>query len=144
MSRAIIAAPVDRDLWTEYDGRAWRIPNATNGVLQAWCTNEREFFAALPVAERQDCTWYTRRADVPAALRPYLIVVLRVSTRNGDPATATPKQLGLCGTSDFFRVRSSTDVISVKLRSEMVAGDRPVDWSPVHRWFGVADDLGDE
>ena len=156
MARAIITAPVARDLASEYH-LAYKIPGATNGVLQAWDTNNREFFAALSVDERADLTAYTRRVDVPAALRPYLIAVLRSDSRTQSinsryiqlasaqsAAYQRPTASGLVNVpGDFFRVRSSVGVVSVKLRNEMVAGDKPVDWFTIHDWLGIVDDLGE-
>lgn len=144
MSRAIITAAVARDLAAEFGGNVVRIRGATNGVLQAWDTFDREFY--LDLAD-PGIVIYTRRVDVPNAIRNWLVMV-RASAVNLAVGSLAWDDLGYTVWANvpvgaFVRVRNGVGPVVVKTRGTLVAGDRPVDWTTVHDWQGIADDLGD-
>lgn len=129
-----------------------KIPDAKNATLQAWDTNRRDLFVG-----QAGITLYTTRASVPAVLRPFLVQVERSDSPNSwvnrryvryaDLQSApyvrnagTDQEQSVPG--DYFRVRNN-GVITAKLKSQVVAGDKPVDWTEVHSWYGVADELGE-
>lgn len=140
MSRAILTAPVARNLQLEFGFNIVKVLDATNGVLQAWDTMDREFYQDLNDPE---INIYTRRIDVPAAIRPYLIMVrvLGVGTLFNSLLwdEAPFKRYADCGPADYFRIVGGL----VKNKSQVVAGDRPRDWTSVHDWQGVEDDLSE-
>lgn len=139
MSRAILTAPITRNLRTEFGRNIVIISGATNGVLQAWDTMDREFYEELADPE---IVIYTRRQDVPNAIKGYLIQVrvLQVNTpfNSGNWEAAPYKRFADCGVTDFMRITGG--IVKTKPLS---AGDRPLDWTTVHDWAGVPDTLGE-
>ena len=140
MSRAILTAPVARNLTAEFRRNVIKIPDATNGVLQAWDTMDREFYIELA---DPDITIYTRRQDVPAAIRSYLIMVRvlpsAVVFASIQWDNAPYKRFVECGAADYMRIVGGT----VKTRPTFAGGDKPLDWTTVHNWAGVPDELGE-
>lgn len=171
MSRALVIAPAGVDLPArlaeeyadappELLARVMdivEIPGATNGTLQAWDTMHADLWSWLGTRYDQ-LTVYTRRRDVPAAVLAYLLQVQRSDSRTAavnvrwvryadlqstpydwtDPETGDVIQV-----RDWFRVRGTDGSIRVDVKANMTAGERPVDWAPIHEWLGVADELGE-
>lgn len=130
MSRCLIVAPLARDLSLEH-GDTVRVPGAATATVQWWDSLAAEYWTALADAA---LTIYTKLAAIPLALKKHLVRVKRY-----DDVTASTgagwKHLTDCGTLDFITV-VNTGVTTVKAVTTLIAGDRPVEWVPMHHWFG--------
>lgn len=140
MSRALLVAPVARDLAAEFPAvSVVPVPGATNGVLRAWDTLNETFFVALADAQ---ITVYPTLQSIPNAVRRYLV---QFQTYDSAAATSAPawKRWIDCTAADYIRVRNA-GVPSVKAVTTLVAGDRPQEWDVLHRWQGnVEETLGE-
>lgn len=152
MRRAIITAPVARSLDTEpaFGGiNLARVPNATNGTLQAWSTPDGD---DPRLAADPQLTVYLTIPDMPKALRMFIFLVRR-SDSGTQAVNVFYKRASDLDNTDFVRTWNTNtgDVgnigpITVKRASNMLASDRFVraDCDLAHDWFGVSDDdLGD-
>ena len=151
MSRALVVAPLARDL--SAIPNTVRIPGAANATKQAWDTLERERIEALNDAT---LVLYATFQSIPLALKKLLVRVRRYDTAACLPTVTTVpgpdgipmptpdwKRLADCGSGDFLKVKSN-GVPATKAATALVAGDRPQEWSPIHRWAGnPGDTLGD-
>lgn len=132
-NRALVMAPVARDLHTEHADRfIARIPNATDGTNQLWDTLDQDFWQSL--ADPQLTIWGTLAA-IPNAAKKYIVQVIRYDTVAALALSAAWKRLADCGALDFIKTNNG-----VKLLSSFVAGDRPTEWLPMHEWFGKPGD----
>jgi hypothetical protein len=146
-TRGLVIAPVAYDVSAKALWGAYRIPNATNGVKQAWDvmgTELLELDAAVSV-------YPTRRAIIAAFpfARRWLINVRVYLSASLDPADPVVlKQPGMVQVGEFFKVIDALGVVQARTRVganlTVQAGDRAgvrgVDWWPVHQWAG-RDDL---
>jgi hypothetical protein len=144
MARAIVTASAARNIAAIYAGVALvKIPGATNGVVQAWDTNDANLLIGLGGLDA-DLTFYTDRASIPRALWPYLVQVRRSDSAGGAVNIAW-KRLADCGAGDFFRIVGG----GTRTLATLAAGERPLDTRPVHVWAGTplvasATGLGDD
>lgn len=149
MGRAVVTAPVARDLTTE---SAWKladpvfIENGTNGTLQGWFCADSD--AALLAAQGDAAvTVYTSLMTMPTAIRQRLVWVYRSDVPTTTLAGAVNpswKRVWDCGASDYFVVRRAGVLVAV-LKSQLQAGDviPQVLRRILYDFWGVADDLGD-
>lgn len=154
MQRGIITAPAARDLSAEADGLGghrlaiYKLPRATNGVLQGWSTSEADRWAARGDAA---LTIYLTIGAVPPALRKYLFVVRRADDLLGNGLGQ--KLWADLGALDYVRTWSTLTgtvnapgALTRKLSTAMLGTDRflRADTDFAHSWQGTADDdLGD-
>lgn len=130
-NRALLLAPVARDLRTEFSNiMVAKIDDATNGVLQAWDTLDQNFWTSL--ADPQIEIYRTLaeiRANRPALLR-FIIKVIRYDN-NLCVLNPFVKTLKDCGAGDWFKTSNGPRRLST-----VTAADRPLEWSLIHSWFG--------
>lgn len=150
MQRAIITAPVARNLVTDFPScNVYPLPGATNGTLQAWSTPDGD--DARLAADAQ-LTIYTTFAAMPAALKKYLVLV----RRSDDPAAWVNDRyvrIADLGATDYVRFWSTLTgtlaapgPLTAKLLSAKLASDRfyRPDCQFTQSWCGVDDaSLGD-
>jgi hypothetical protein len=129
-NRCLITAPVARDLGTEHPNTV-RVPGATNGVLQVWDSLDQDYWVSLVDAA---LTIYATFNAVPNVIKKYVLQVMRYDTAAKD-VTGVMKRLADCGVNDNFEV-TNAGVVSMKKLGTLVAGDRPTEWEPMHRWLG--------
>lgn len=137
-NRALITAPVARDLFEEFRRPVVRIPGGTNGVLQLWDTLDEDFFV-----ERADpaLTIYPDLPSIPLAIRKYAVQFKCYDSALAANAPVLKRWVD-CTALDFIKVKNG-GVPAVKAVTLLVAGDRPQEFELMHQWSGnVADTLG--
>src|SRR4051812_34733146 len=103
MSRALITAPIARDLTAEHpEGSIARIPGASNGTLVGYDTLDAAFWLALNDAA---LTVYTTVQSVPLAVRKYLVRFLTYSDA-GATLNPTWKRWLDCTALDFIKTNN--------------------------------------
>lgn len=139
-ARCLLVAPVSRDLAAEFPNRdVVRVPGASTATLQAWDTLNEHYFTALA---DPGITIYGTLQSIPNAVRRYLV---QFQTYDSVLANSSPtlKRWIDCTALDFIKVRNN-GVDSTKAVTALIAGDRPREWEPMHRWMGnVHETLGD-
>lgn len=131
-NRAIIMAPVARDLFAEHhDHWIAKIPGATNGVNQLWDTLDQDFWTSLNDAQ---LTIWGTWAAVPLAAKKYCIRALRYDDVG---CTLNPHYVLVADlvTGDYWKL-----VAGGVRDGAAQAGDRPLEWVPAHEWCGNVDD----
>lgn len=133
-NRAIVVAPVARDLFAESGRPVVRIPGATNGTSQLWDTLDQDYFVDL---NDPQLSGYGTVQAIPLAVRKY---VLQFATYPTVAALGVGvwKRWADCTALDFIKTNNG-----VKAVTTLAGGDRPSEWDLLHRWLGnVAETLG--
>lgn len=133
-NRALIEAPVARDLFTESGRPVARIPGATNGTVQLWDTLDEDYFVAL--ADPQLVIYGTLQA-IPLTRKKYVVQFATYSDALATVSTGWKRWID-CTALDFINT-----VNGVKAVTTLTATDRPTEWDLLHRWLGnIAETLG--
>lgn len=134
-NRALLSAPVARDLYAEHpDWSVAIIPALTNGILQGWDTLDEDHWAAL--ADPQ-ITIYPDLNSLPTVLKQRAIRVRCYSNVGATTFRWYRRPIDIV-TGDFWKLAAG----GVR-NGAPVGGDRPLEWVPIHHWAGnPGDTLG--
>lgn len=155
-NRALVGAPVARDLYAEHPLRhIARIPGAIVSGWQVWDTLDQDYWSALAATDtdlRVVPSLAALRA-LPAGLGAQLFKLV-VQVQRFDDVALTPlsarfKRIADLDATDYWRVIRTADGSIVTRNGQPIAGDlrpagaRGTAWEMVHSWAGdIAETLG--